>query len=293
MNRRIFSTAQWLTFIYLLFVEKRPIEAQKILFISIPSFSHLNGLISIARELEANHPDVEISFAVFDGQASFIQQRVKRVQIVSLGPMQNKINQPKFVVEYGETLLAFIKRISLPGFLSLYEPMHAGLLKANLSNNFDLLVINMFAFAAQDLAHDLNIPFVIHSCTSVEGVFYLPSWIPHGYDILTQNDLATSFFTRVYNYLIEPLRIIYYLGPGMMELDLLRKRNNRTTQGIHPLFTNPVQRWQGHPIFVPYPLAFDFRRSYTPNYHLLGFILDPQDSKEQNLDVSIRFSNWT
>ncbi|CAF4170652.1 unnamed protein product, partial [Adineta steineri] len=149
----------------------------------------------------------------------------------------------------------------------------------------------MFAFAAQDLAYDLNVPFVIHSCTSVEGVFSLPSWIPRGFDDRTQDDLKDSLFARLDNYLIEPLRIAFYLGPHMLELDRLRRRNNRTTQGIHPLFGNPVRRWQDHPILIPYPLALEFRRAYTPNYHFLGFVLDEQDSHKVS-DESNEIDVW-
>ncbi|CAF3888070.1 unnamed protein product [Adineta steineri] len=184
-----------------------------------------------------------------------------------------------------------MSRLSLPGFLTVYESMHAGLLTANVAVNFDLMIINMFAFAAQDLAYDLNVPFVIHSCTSVEGVFNLPSWIPRGFDDRTQDDLKDSLFARLDNYLIEPLRIAFYLGPHMLELDRLRRRNNRTTQGIHPLFGNPVRRWQDHPILIPYPLALEFRRAYTPNYHFLGFVLDEQDSHKVS-DESDEIDIW-
>ncbi|CAF3424285.1 unnamed protein product [Rotaria socialis] len=254
------------------------IRSQRVLFVSIPSLSHFNGLLSIGRALADYHRDVSITFAVFDNFASLTREKLPSSKLILLGSLSSNEHRPIFSVRNGETPLQFMARISMHGFLAIYEQMHDGLVNANIVDNYDLLIINMFAFAAQDLAHDLGIPFVIYSLTSVEGVFNLPSWIPRGFDSHTQGDLQKSLLARLNNYLVEPLRIIFYLGPHMVELDRLRRNNNRTRQGIHPLLGNPVERWQGHPIFIAYPMALDFRRSYTPNYHFLGFTLDEQDT---------------
>ena len=275
-----------LLIILLVIASNNNAQSQRVLFVSIPSLSHFKGLLSIGRILVEHHQNITISFAVFDEFVSYIHEKLPNSSVIPLGPLPKSNTKPHFCVKDHEHPLQFMSRVSLPGFLSLYQSMHARLVAANIAVNFDLLVINMFAFAAQDLAHDLRVPFVIHSCTSVEGVFSLPAWIPRGFDSRTPDDLQSSFFARLDNYLIEPLRMAFYLGPHMVELDRLRRHANRTTQGIHPILGNPVQRWQNHPILIPYPIALDFHRPYTPNYHFLGFVLDEQDSNKQYHGVS-------
>ena len=234
-----------------------------------------------------HHPDIAVSFALFDENINRIQNKLPKINVIRLGPLSGIIGHFHHRLNDGEDNLQFMARVSLPKFLALYEQMHMRLLTADIVANFDLLVIDMFAFAAQDLAHDLGVPFVIHSCMSVLGVFDLPSWIPRGFSGRTQHDLQASLFARLDNTLIEPLRLAFYLGSGMMELHHMRRRLNRTTQSIHPLLIrSPMQRWQGHPILFPFPMAFEFGRAYTPNYHFLGFVLDNQEYETVPNEVS-------
>ena len=265
------------------------IDAQRILFVSIPSFSHMNGLLSIGEALVENYPNVQVSFALFDEHVSSVRKKLPHVNVVHLGSLSKTRTGINFLLNDGESNLRFIARVTLPGFLSVYNQMHDHLLAAKIDMNFELLIINMFAFAAQDLAHDLRVPFVIHSCSSVEGSFDLPSWIPRGFDARSQDELRTSFLARLDNYLIEPLRMVFHLGPGMMELHRLRRQVNRTTQSLLPFLTNPMERWHGHPILIPYPRALDFRRAYTPNYHFLGFVLDHHSYETRPNEVSRRY----
>lgn len=260
-------------------------KEQRVLFVSIPSLSHLNGLLSIGEEVIQHHPNVNVSFALFDEHIDFVLKKLRNIHIVSLGSLARSHSDKDLRLSDGKNNLEFLGRVVLPRFLAFYKQMHAHLLATDIVSNFDLLVINMFAFAAQDLAHDLGVPFVIHSCTSVDGQFDLPSWIPRGFDTRSQYDLETSFFARFDNYVILPLRMIYYMGPGLLELDRLRQEANRTTQSLLPFLNSPTQRWQNHPILIPYPIALDFRRAYSPNYHFLGFVLDTHQTETRFNEV--------
>jgi hypothetical protein len=155
---------QWLI-ILLVIVFVTTVRLYRVLFVSIPTFSHVNWLVSISQALIEHHPDVAVSFALFDENINRIQNKLPEINIIRLGPLSPIIGHFSHHVNDGEDNLQFMTRVSFPKFLALYEQMHMYLLTADIVVNFDLLVIDMFAFAAQDLAHNLGVPFVIHSCT--------------------------------------------------------------------------------------------------------------------------------
>jgi hypothetical protein len=129
------------------------------------------------------------------------------------------------------------------------------------------------------------------SSIRVLGVSNLPPWIPRGYSGRTPHNLQASLFVRLDNTLIQPLRLAFYVRPILMELHYLRRRVNRTTQSIHPLLIrSPMERWQRHPVLFPLPMAFEFGRAFTPNYHFLGFVLDKQEYDTVPNEVSPDFS---
>ena len=61
----------------------------------------------------------------------------------------------------------------------------------------------MFAFAAQDLAHDLGVPFVIHSCTSRRRPVRL-TLMDTAWDTILEANMIYKhrFFARFDNYVI-------------------------------------------------------------------------------------------
>lgn len=134
----------------------------------------------------------------------------------------------------------------------------------------------MLAFAGQDLAHDLNIPMVISCVFGYFGITNLPAWIPQDMYALTQKQLRHSFLTRFYNDIVGKFSFIVHMRSDMVILNRLRHILNRTISSNIFGFSNYVEHWCGHPILVHYPLAFEFRHTYTPNYHFIGFVSDIQ-----------------
>jgi hypothetical protein len=240
-------------------------------------------MLAIVRALDQH--EHHVTFALYDEYISIIQLKLPNVDVVRLGPIP-KVNA-SFDLFHGESSLHFTSRVGYRRTVSLYRQMHDALFDHLLKTKYGLMVIDMFAFAAQDIAHDLNIPFAIISTTTTTGILDLPSWIPRGYDALTLTELRNSAWNRFYNSVIFLMKIIYYSLPHVIELDRLRSASNRTRHTLLP--SSPMQRWKGHPILIPYPLALEFRRAFTPNYCFLGFILSDQS---ENI-VSILFRNHT
>jgi len=240
-------------------------------------------MLTIARAVYQH--EHHVTFALYDEYISIIQLKLPNVEVVRLGPMP-KVNT-SFHLFHGESGLHFTSRVAHRGSVSLYRQMHDALFDHLSKNKYGMMVIDMFAFAAQDIAHDLNIPFAIISATTTTGILDLPSWIPRGYDALTLTDLRNSTWNRFYNSVILLMKIFYYSLPHVIELDRLRSASNRTRHSLFP--SSPMERWKGHPIFITYPLAFELRRAFTPNYCFLGFILNDQ---LENI-VSILFRDHT
>jgi hypothetical protein len=51
---------------------------------------------------------------------------------------------------------------------------------------YDMMIVDMFALAAQDLPHDLSVPMVTGTCSADFAVFDLPEWISREMDPLTE-----------------------------------------------------------------------------------------------------------
>jgi hypothetical protein len=248
--------------------------SSRILFVSYPFQSHLKLLISIARALPPNH---HVSFAMVDENIDMVRNKLESyrpVTFVSLGPL------PKFSSSYDvrgkESNLEIMNRIAFPDIIANYKPMHDALLTHLQTHSYDMMVVNMFCYAAQDLAHDLKIPLVILTSMASSDAVTLPAWVPRGWNTLTQQQLHHSFVQRFYNQVIVSLLMVYYCRPHMYQLSQLQRASNRTvTTSVLGTFT---QHWDRYPILVASPLALEFRRSYTPNYHFLGFLLENQEA---------------
>ncbi|UJR12994.1 hypothetical protein I4U23_000020 [Adineta vaga] len=262
-------------------------KSSRLLFVPAPSYSHLNVLKIIATDLcQSSEYHHQCTFAVFDEQLDSFRSATNIFKVITFGkiPLPPKVDGSKI-----KTTLQFHSHITLPFFSNLYKPMHHALMNHLKTNTYDLLIINMFAFAAQDIAYDLKIPYVILAYTTVEGNLILPSWIPRGYDFMTPTDLTMSIIRRFYNKFIVPIQMLYYLWPHMQRLDRIRIECNRSTHGS---FSTPIiQRWNGHPVLLPYSRAFDFKRPLSMNYHYVGFVTGESqaDASKSEDDKSVQF----
>ncbi|CAF0983132.1 unnamed protein product [Didymodactylos carnosus] len=244
----------------------------KVLFVAFPLYSHLISLISVAKQLQ-NISHHHCTFALFDEQIEVLKSKSSfdnQFNIISCGSL-NDIKTQHHIVEY-ESNLQFLIRFTLPLVLSIYEPMYKCLRQHVQTNHYDLFIIDVLSFAAHDLAYESNISYVIHSCNSHIGEeINVPTWIPNGLDLTTLTEMHQSYWTRFHKKIIIPLQIMYHLKSHMDDLANIRRRLNVNVP-FFPLFN------RNNPIIIPNPVAFEFRRSYIPIYHFVGFVIEPSNS---------------
>jgi hypothetical protein len=249
--------------------------SSRLLFASVPYHSHIEDLISVARALPLKH---HVTFAVVDEYAQMVRDKLepyRLLTIVSLGSFLKVKGTYEF--RYGESNIQFLSRIVIPDLLDDYIKMH-DLLLAHLQNHsYDMMVLDFLAFAAQDLAHDLNIPMVIHSCMFVMDGPGFPAWIPNGWEFLLHQQLRDSFFLRFYNQVVTQLLMRYYFGSHIPAFNSLRRASNRTiSKHAYGLLT---QHWDNHPVLMSTTIALEFKYAYKPNHFFLGFTLEDQKKK--------------
>lgn len=75
--------------------------------------------------------------------------------------------------------------------------VHDALLEHFRPHLSDLLINDVFAFAAQDLTHGLNIPMVIQGCGPIYTLPDVPTWIPRDHDA-TSPDIFIDSFSKVF-----------------------------------------------------------------------------------------------
>ncbi|CAF1043476.1 unnamed protein product, partial [Didymodactylos carnosus] len=252
-------------------------SSSKILFVPFPLYSHLISLIPLAKQLQkmGHH----CTFALFDKQIGLLKSKSSfdnQFNTISLASLNDTNTEYDAAVEY-ESNLQFLSRFSFPLILSLYEPMYKGLRQHLQTNHYDLFVIDVFSFAAYDLAYELNISYVIYSCNSNIGEeLNLPAWLPSGFDLTTLTQMKQSYWTRFHQKIIISLQMVYYFMPTIKKLTHIRRRLN-VNVSFFPLLN------RNNPIIIPNPVAFEFRRSYIPIYHFVGFVIESSNS---NLELT-------
>ncbi|CAF1653877.1 unnamed protein product [Adineta ricciae] len=257
----------------------------RLLFVSIPNYSHISALTSIARDLPSHH---QISFAVFEENIQLIREKLESyrpVTIISMGHLSK--SRKSYAKPDDESNLAFLHRVVFSNIVNDYKQIHNVLFDHLQKNSYDMMIVDMFVYAAQDLAYDLHIPMVIHSVSYLNEDLTLPSWIPRGIDTLTYQQLQNSFLKRFYNSIVMPLMMIYYLKSREYQLNQIQMELNRTvTRSTLGLCT---QHWSRFPVIFYTSITLEFRYRYPPNYHFIGFLLENQTSdqieneKESNL----------
>ncbi|UJR17754.1 hypothetical protein I4U23_004652 [Adineta vaga] len=259
------------------------VPPSRILFVGFPLYSHLKLLISIGRAVS---PDHHVSFAVVDDHINIVRSKLeshRSVTFVSLGSLPRAVK--KLNIRSDGSNLATIGHTLYSDILAPYTQMHEMLLNHLQTHSYDIIVVNVFCYAAQDLAHDLNIPMVIVTSLLVDDEINIPAWIPRGLDTLTQQQLRDSLFQRFYNYMVTPLLMIYYLKPHIYELNRLQHASNRSI--LKSRLGLKTQHWERHPVLIMSPLALEFRHSYAPNHHFVSFFLD----EEERVDSDERINN--
>jgi hypothetical protein len=257
----------------------------RLLFVGHSHQSHIKPLISIARALPLKH---HVTFAVVDEYAQMVRDKLepyRLLTIVSLGSFL-KVKET-FEFRYGESNIQFMSRIGIPDLLNDYVQMHDPLLAHLQNHSYDMMVLDSLAFAAQDLAHDLNIPMVIHSIMFLMERPGFPAWIPNSFEFLLHQQLRDSFFLRFYNQVVAQLLMRYYFGPHIDAFNGLRRASNRTIS-THA-YDLSTKNWADHPVLISNTIALEFRHKYNPNHFFLGFILD--DQKKNSVSKSFEKLN--
>lgn len=247
----------------------------RLLFVSYSHVPHIDKLICIARALPIKH---QVTFALFDEHAQLVRNKLepyRSLTIASLGPLL-KVER-KYEVGYKESNQQFMGRIDIPDMLDDYRRMRHPLLAHLQNHSYDMMILDFLAFAAQDIAHDLGVPFVIHSIAYISETPIIPAWIPQSIEFIQQQSLRDSFFLRFYNQVVVPLRTIYYLRSCSNALSTLRRESNHVmTKNQRSFFTT---HWNDHPVLISNTIALEFRYNYKPNRIFLGFILSEQEKR--------------
>jgi hypothetical protein len=255
----------------------------RLLFVVPSHRSHIRDLILIALALPLKH---HVTFAVVDEYAQIVRDRLepyRPLTMVSLGSLL-KSKEP-YELRHGESNLQFMKRVELPYFLNDYIQTHDPLLAHLQNHSYDMMILDFFAFAAQDLAHDLNVPMVIHSSIAIIERPDFPAWIPKCSNYCADQQLHDSFFERFYNQVVTQVLKVYYFGSFKDTFNRLRRSFNRTISKTAYGFI--TQHWDDHPVLFSNTIAMEFRHTYKPNHFFLGFMVDDQ----KKIHVSKIFDN--
>ncbi|CAF0915614.1 unnamed protein product [Adineta ricciae] len=258
-----------------------------ILFVPIPYRSHLNVLISITRALSHCH---RISFAVFNEDIPIVinkLQRYRSVGIVSLGPLPNVERMHE--LHDNESSFHLSSR-ALMSNVADYRPMHDSLLSDLNVHKYDMMIIDIYAHAALDLARDLNIRFMISALPFSVNELNRPSWIPSGYDTLTGKHLRNSFIYRFYNFFILPLFRVYHFATPVRILNEHRRASNRTLLSSSSSLFDTWNSWENIPVLVASSFALELHSHLPIDYHYIGFVLDNQTEAET--DKSSDVNAW-
>lgn len=257
----------------------------RLLFVSVPYYSHINALINIAYALPLHH---HVTFAAFDDHEQLIRDKLepyRSVTIFSLGSLVHI--KRSYELREDESPLALLTHLMNESFVVNYKQIHDALLAHLNLYSYDMMIVDLFAYAAQDLALYFQIPMIVHSVISPRCPDSTTGWIPLGFDSVTQQKLRHSFLHRFYNYAVLPLLVSYHMRLTVIKLNQVRLTSNRTVPNYITSLLGIMQNWQDQPFLISSPLALEFRCALKPKVHHIGFVIDKRTLKHIHNNMEI------
>jgi UDP:flavonoid glycosyltransferase YjiC (YdhE family) len=234
-----------------------------IAFVSVALRGHATPLLRIAEEMIER--GYRVTFATHTAGKEWVE-RVQGLEYMSAGDfptsaddMRVKLRRITKDPSHFRGILSMFNEIYVPAAKPLYD----ALLPQYLEQLPDLMVFDIGTLGAHDLAHQLDIPYVINSPTLLFDLQGDPAYIPTWGSGLSR---SMSLWQRCVN-LLSPRLLAVALTPPFM---LLNK--NRWELNLKP-FRSQHETFGGARILVNTAFGLEYPRPLSPLITLTGPIL--------------------
>jgi UDP:flavonoid glycosyltransferase YjiC (YdhE family) len=240
-----------------------------IAFVSVPMLDHVDPLKAIAEELLTRGYRTSIAFPETEGEWL---EEVKGLEYISTGPPPDVSND--WMVRNGHQwsgveVYSGVQNV-MQMFAEYQKAMYKKLLQQYTADPPDMLVIDRYSFAGYDVAHALNLSYVINNPTLLLDIDEPPAYIPAPY---------SGFALETQTIWERCLNPYYRLRFRLMMIEAFHTINtNRADNGL-PAITSRWDLYGGRLVLTNTAFGVEYSRPLDPLFQMVG----PQVSKKLQL----------
>jgi UDP:flavonoid glycosyltransferase YjiC (YdhE family) len=230
-------------------------------FVSVPLLGHVNPLKAVAKEMVSR--GYRSSLALPEIGREWIEE-VQGLEFISTGPppeISDELLTGKSKTWSGADIYNGVHHAMLI-FAEYQRAMYKQLLEQYTLDPPDMLVIDRFSFAGYDVAHALNLTYVVNNPTLLLDIDEPPSYIPAPY-----SGFALSNTQTIWERCLNPY---YRLRFRLMMIESFRTINgNRAENGL-PAISNRWELYGGRLVLTNTAFGLEYSRPMSPLHHMVG-----------------------
>ena len=238
-------------------------DAYYISFVSLPLLGHVNPLKAIAEEMI--HRGYRASLALPSTESEWTDE-VQGLEFISTGPapvIADELLAGRNMMRAGADVYESVHQAMLV-FAEYQRAMYKELLAKYSADRPDLLVIDRFSFAGYDVAHALNLSYVVNNPTLLLDLDEPPGYIPAPY---------SGFALESQTIWERCLNPYYRLRFRLMMIGAFRTINSIRAENDLPAITNRWQLYGGRLILTNTASGVEYSRPMAPLFQMVGPLL--------------------